>query len=124
MDGPTTFAHVRPPERRSGGVPVSARVPELDGLRGIAILLVLLFHFTPTAGPLFFLAHVFQAGWIGVDLFFVLSGYLITGILVDSVGRAHYYRNFIIRRALRIFPMYYACLALYAVLTYYPGPIR
>jgi len=96
----------------------------LDGLRGIAILLVLVFHFTPFSGPLFFLAHVFQAGWIGVDLFFVLSGYLITGILLDSVGHPHYYRNFVVRRTLRIFPLYYACLALYAVLSFYPGPVR
>ena len=58
--------------KRGGG----ARISELDGLRGIAILLVLVFHFTPATGPLFFLAHFFQVGWIGVDLFFVLSGYL------------------------------------------------
>jgi len=100
------------------------RVSELDGLRGIAILLVLFFHFTPSSGPLFFFAHVFQTGWIGVDLFFVLSGYLITGILLDSVGRPHYYRNFIVRRCLRIFPLYYACLALYGFLTFLPSPVR
>jgi peptidoglycan/LPS O-acetylase OafA/YrhL len=93
-------------------------------LRGIAILLVLAYHFTPFTGPLFRLAHLFQFGWTGVDLFFILSGYLITGILVDSVGQPSFYRNFIVRRSLRIFPLYYACLALYFVLTYYQSAIH
>ncbi len=97
-----------------------ARISELDGLRGIAILLVLVFHFTPHSGPLRFMAHAFQFGWTGVDLFFVLSGYLITGILVDSVGHRAYYRNFIIRRCLRIFPAYYLSLVICCILTYYP----
>ncbi len=106
---------------KTGG---GARISELDGLRGIAILLVLVFHFTPATGPLFFLAHFFQVGWIGVDLFFVLSGYLITGILVDSVGHRSYYRNFIVRRSLRIFPLYYVCLAIYCIVSYYPAHIQ
>ena len=111
---------IRPVSLRRG----PARVSELDGLRGIAILMVLAFHFTPAAGPLHPFAHVFQAGWIGVDLFFVLSGFLITGILMDSAGQPHYYRNFFVRRSLRIFPLYYACLLLYAWLTFYPGAIH
>ena len=86
------------------------RVTELDGLRGIAILLVLLHHLWPTKGALSHLGRISEAGWIGVDLFFVLSGYLITGILLDSAGRPHYYRNFIVRRTLRIFPLYYLFL--------------
>lgn len=102
----------------------AARISELDGLRGIAILLVLVFHFAPTSGPLFFLTHAFQFGWTGVDLFFVLSGYLITGILVDSVGHRSYYRNFIVRRCLRIFPAYYVSLVVCCILTYYPSAPR
>ncbi len=78
------------------------RVLELDGLRAFAILFVLLAHLDVPG---------FAHGWIGVDLFFVLSGYLITGILVDSRGNDHYYRTFIVRRALRILPLYYTVLA-------------
>ena len=106
---------VATPAKKSG-----TRISELDGLRGIAILLVLAFHFTPHTGPLHSMVHVFQLGWTGVDLFFVLSGYLITGILVDTVGHRSYYRNFIVRRCLRIFPAYYLSLVIYCILTYYP----
>ena len=101
-----------------------ARIPELDGLRGIAILLVLGFHYKPATGPLTYLKGFFASGWIGVDLFFVLSGYLIAGILIDSVGRPHYYRNFVVRRSFRIFPLYYACLVLYCVLYYLGGQVN
>lgn len=97
------------------------RIAELDGLRGIAILLVLVFHFSPQTGPLRYLSHAFRLGWTGVDLFFVLSGYLITGILVDTVGHRSYYRNFIVRRCLRIFPAYYLSLVICCILTYYPS---
>lgn len=94
-------------------------VPELDGLRAIAILLVIVFHCRTVAqagnGAEQFYLSMADAGWIGVDLFFVLSGYLITGILLDTVGTANYFRSFYIRRVLRIFPLYYAALAVYAV---------
>jgi peptidoglycan/LPS O-acetylase OafA/YrhL len=116
----TSLTHAGASHGKRSGI----RVPELDGLRGIAILLVLCFHFTPSTGPLRFLAPVLQVGWVGVDLFFVLSGFLITGIMLDRKGQPGWYRNFIARRSLRIFPLYYACLALYAVLSYYPSPVR
>lgn len=82
--------------------------PELDGLRGIAILLVLLSH---NFGYITLLSY----GWIGVDLFFVLSGFLITDILLKSFGEKNYLLNFYIRRGLRIFPIYYLCLFLLLV---------
>ncbi len=101
----------------------SERIPELDGLRGVAILLVLMFHLMPSNIPLW-AAWIVQSGWLGVDLFFVLSGFLITGLLLDSAGSPGYYRNFVARRALRIFPLYYVCLAIAAVIDHGPWPIH
>lgn len=77
--------------------------PALDGLRGAAILLVILLHN-------FGFINYFFFGWLGVDLFFVLSGFLITDILLNSVDKPHYLRNFYIKRILRIFPVYYLLL--------------
>jgi peptidoglycan/LPS O-acetylase OafA/YrhL len=97
------------------------RVASLDGLRGLAVLLVLAHHSAQTAGrpdhPLnLFLNGILLAGWTGVDLFFVLSGFLITGILYDARGRANYFRTFFMRRFLRIFPLYYVSLLILVVL--------
>lgn len=86
-----------------------AYYPALDGLRGIAILLVVLLHN-------FGFMNYFFFGWLGVDLFFVLSGFLITQILVDTVGRPHYLRNFYVRRMLRIFPLYYLLLIVFLLI--------
>jgi peptidoglycan/LPS O-acetylase OafA/YrhL len=101
------------------GVPggPTGRIRALDGVRGLAILAVLLFHFgynaqsvAPVRGLRAALFAAFDFGWLGVDLFFVLSGFLISRILLRSKDEPHYFRSFYMRRALRIFPAYYAVL--------------
>ena len=86
----------------------------LDGLRGVAILSVMLYHFTGgyqgTNPVLRLWGFIADAGWMGVDLFFALSGFLITGILYDAALAEHKVKNFYARRALRIFPLFYAIL--------------
>ncbi len=89
-------------------------MPVLDGIRGISILAVLLFHFVAPENREGLVnstvSWVFSYGALGVDLFFVLSGFLITGILYDARTDEHYFRNFYLRRLLRIFPLYYGVL--------------
>jgi peptidoglycan/LPS O-acetylase OafA/YrhL len=92
------------------------RIPELDGLRGVAIAMVLLYHFfqaTIVATPGTALAYMQAAArlsWSGVDLFFVLSGFLIGGILLDARESTNYYGTFYKRRFFRIVPLYVATL--------------
>ncbi len=81
-------------------------IPELDGVRGLAILLVMVHRFWPRTG-VGVAADAAGAGWIGVDLFFVVSGFLITGILLDTREEPTFFKNFYARRVLRIFPLYY-----------------
>ncbi|MDP9170045.1 MAG: acyltransferase [Acidobacteriota bacterium] len=101
------------------------RIPELDGLRGIAVLMVLLYHLFAYSmfdghwtGLPSLAVSITKDGWRGVDLFFVLSGFLITGILLDSRSDPHYFRNFYARRALRILPLYY--VVIFIILLAYP----
>jgi peptidoglycan/LPS O-acetylase OafA/YrhL len=91
-------------------------VPALDGLRGIAVLLVIAFHFSwalvGTVPSSLLIKHVMLLGWLGVDMFFVLSGYLISrGLLADSnLSFGARLKAFWMRRVLRIFPLYYAVI--------------
>lgn len=93
-------------------------IPSLDGLRGLAVLVVVFAHSTmgmvqPLTRTGDILVHK-AAGHVNVamDVFFVLSGFLITGILADSKGQPNYYRNYFARRSLRVFPLYYAFILL------------
>jgi len=89
-----------------------ARIPELDGLRGLAILLVVLYHYIALSGgaapgtALYVFQQRFAIGWAGVDLFFVLSGFLIGGILLDARESPVYFQAFYARRFFRILPLY------------------
>ena len=111
---------------------LSGRQPGLDGVRGLAILLVLAVHFVGNASAESWgerlAAKLGAYGVVGVDLFFVLSGFLITGLLLDSKGAPGYFRNFYARRTLRIFPLYYTVLALLFIalprLTVLPEPLE
>jgi peptidoglycan/LPS O-acetylase OafA/YrhL len=101
----------------------SRHVASLDGLRGIAVLIVLLHHLAAGSLPnaplgWHLVRNVLYLGWSGVDLFFVLSGFLITGILLDTKDASNYFQSFYARRVLRIFPLYYLVLTAIVLLSY------
>jgi peptidoglycan/LPS O-acetylase OafA/YrhL len=115
------------PARPDGPRGSGSHIAVLDGLRGLAILMVMFVHFvgdeTPRTAVERAIVKLANYGVWGVDLFFVLSGFLITGILYDAKTSPHYFRNFYVRRTLRIFPLYYGFLAvLFVVLPALPVP--
>lgn len=100
----------------------------LDGIRGLAIIVVMLHHFEPlipaSNSAVTAAKAVFSFGWMGVDLFFALSGFLITGILLETRAAKNYFGAFYARRVLRIFPLYYLVLTvvLAAAAVIHPRP--
>jgi peptidoglycan/LPS O-acetylase OafA/YrhL len=102
---------------------VGGHIPALDGVRGLAILAVLFYRFglqgdfylstDPSDQLPQWAVLALSLGQRGVDLFFVLSGFLITGILFDAKGQSQFFRHFYTRRVLRILPLYYASLVLF-----------
>jgi peptidoglycan/LPS O-acetylase OafA/YrhL len=98
----------------------SGRLPELDGIRGVAIVWVVLYNTTDLLPPTLhgawqMFAFLVHPGWIGVQLFFALSGFLITQGLLDTQRATNYFRAFYARRALRILPLYYTVLILFLI---------
>ena len=103
----------RPPLKADA---TSRRIPELDAIRGAAVLIVIVHHLYLTTGTRWdwFLEH----GWMAVDLFFLLSGYLITTIIITHDSGTKFFRSFYVRRSLRIWPIYYLSLLTILLLTF------
>lgn len=120
---PTVSAGRKLSVKKHGGL---SRIPELDGLRGVAILLVVLFHYISTQLPGSthpmgrMLRYATSFGWVGVDLFFVLSGFLIGSILIVQKHSPRYFSTFYMRRLVRIVPNYFLLLALFVIVWQLP----
>lgn len=109
-----------PPQRYFAPIDFKSRFPALDGIRALAIVMVFAFHYGGGSHGGTFLNLLNQVrlrGWTGVDLFFTLSGFLITGILYDTRRDSHYFKRFFARRSLRIFPIFYLVFSVFLVLT-------
>lgn len=101
----------------------------LDGIRGLAVAVVVLFHFNSllNAGlgkvsPLLLIGRLFLCGWLGVDIFFVLSGFLITGIILRERTETNFWNSFYLRRALRILPAFLVVLTSTLLATHFLLP--
>jgi peptidoglycan/LPS O-acetylase OafA/YrhL len=116
-------------ERPPPQIAFRTRFPALDGIRALAVMMVFAFHYGggTHGGRIMGIVNAIRLqGWAGVDIFFVLSGFLITGVLYDTRHDSQFFRRFSARRALRIFPVYYLVAALLLVLTlifHYAGQV-
>ncbi len=96
--------------------PKTGRILELDGLRGLAVIVVVLAHCLGEVPHGYFFLSL---GWLGVDVFFALSGFLIAGILIDNRGAKNYFKAFYMRRTCRIFPIYFLFIPPLVLLIHY-----
>ena len=115
------LAEMHPPRETPAD---AARWLELDGVRGLAALLVVYVHLflrwvPPTPKPVFWLRTLSGMSWTGVDLFFILSGFLIGGILLRNRESENYYSVFYLRRGFRILPLYFALLAIFFAIRFW-----
>ena len=107
-------------ERHFPAIHFKTRFPSLDGIRALAVTMVFMLHYGGGShgGPILRALNAARNyGWIGVDIFFVLSGFLITGILFDTRNDSHFFKRFYARRSLRIFPVFYLVLVILLLLT-------
>ena len=121
MGSPSTIQQAESTASDPGGF---AHIPSLDGLRGLAIALIVIHHLVSgnpqsNSSVIGFFVAIRETMWVGVDLFFALSGFLITGILFDSLVTRHPLRKFYGRRLVRIFPLYYLALVVLWLMTSY-----
>lgn len=122
----SSLTRILPPTHKPDGMPnLKGYIPELDGLRALAMILVLFVHWFEFQNPDGWIGRIIlggmRFGWVGVDLFFVISGFLITGILLETCNTPHYFKNFYIRRALRILPVYYLVLVIFLFIVPWTG---
>ena len=113
-------ATVAPSGRYFKPIDFRTRFPALDGIRALAVLMVWVNHFgggSHGGRVLNVLNDIRSWGWVGVDIFFVLSGFLITGILYDTRNDSRFFLRFFARRAVRIFPVFYLVVAILLLLT-------
>jgi len=125
---PQDSAPRTPPAAQTGATAPSKRYVELDGLRGIAALCAVLYHYTDRASRLSpalqLFRHILNISPAAMDMFFILSGFLIGGILLKTMQSPNYYKTFYVRRFFRIIPIYYLWIAIFGITAYLAPSVR